>query len=88
MGRQHRPSKADRQPVTRRYVARCVQRARDEILAAIVHADHRCAECGAPVGTYHEEGCPIVLARIAAFPGLGIADVPRDRLARIFGKES
>jgi hypothetical protein len=39
MGRQHHPSKADRAPVTRRYVARTVQRARDEILAAIVVSD-------------------------------------------------
>ncbi len=34
-----RRSKVDRQPVTRRYVRAVVQRARDDILSAIVHSD-------------------------------------------------
>ena len=38
MSRGHRPSKADRKPVTRRYVARTVQRARDEIIRALIFA--------------------------------------------------
>ncbi len=38
MSRRHRPSRADRKPVTRRYVARVVQRATQEICRSIVMA--------------------------------------------------
>ena len=38
MGRRHRSSKADRKPVTRRYVLRTVQRARDDIIRALIFA--------------------------------------------------
>jgi hypothetical protein len=36
VSRRLRPSKADRKPVTRRYVARVVERARQDIVRAIV----------------------------------------------------
>lgn len=36
MSRKHR-QRADNRPVTRRYVARVVQRARDDIISAVVH---------------------------------------------------
>lgn len=36
MSRRHRPSRADRKPVTRRYVQRVVERARQDIIRAIV----------------------------------------------------
>jgi hypothetical protein len=46
MSRKHRPSKADRKPVTRRYVARVIQRATQDIVSAIVAAStlppHNC----------------------------------------------
>lgn len=38
MGKRHHRSKADRQPVTRRYIARTVQRARDDIIRAVLFA--------------------------------------------------
>lgn len=39
MSRKHR-HRADNRPVTRRYVLRVVTRARDEILAALIHTQH------------------------------------------------
>lgn len=55
MSRRHRPSRADRKPVTRRYVARVVERARQDIVRAIVASSElpvRLEDDGAPVRTY------------------------------------
>lgn len=46
MSRRHRPSKADRRPVTRRYVQRVVERARQDIVRAIVAAASIESGCG------------------------------------------
>ena len=38
MSKRHHRSKADRRPVTRRYLARTVQRARDDVIQALLFA--------------------------------------------------
>jgi len=55
MGKRHRPSRADRKPVTRRYVARVVERARQDIVRAIVAASElpvRVDDDAVPVRTH------------------------------------
>jgi hypothetical protein len=39
MGKRHRPSSADRRPVTRRYMARMLGRLRDDLVHAVIFAE-------------------------------------------------
>lgn len=53
MSRKH-AHRADNQPVTRRYVRSVVQRARDEIISAIVHQPRPIEGCLATISTADE----------------------------------
>ncbi len=63
MSRRHRPSKADRKPVTRRYVARVAARLYGDLAAVIGSAmpeREQCPTCGVFEGLGHSPSCRLL----------------------------
>lgn len=79
MSKRHRRSKADRQLVTRRYIARVVQRARDDVIHAVLFATATPDTAGNVAVWPGSNSSSLVLCPTCGYhhlPGFGSCSVP------------